>query len=147
MKTILERSQKTKPINTWAFWRLTPSNKWKWTTKFNKNFSGEQENNSRLSSQNLIEGINILALLHGRYSEPILKWTREQESLWPCIRHYIPEMTLTDYMYQEKRICQHWRQRWCIDTMIRSLYTKTRSRTHSSISQTIEITRWTTEWQ
>ena len=30
------------------------------------------------------------------------KWTKDQEKLWPCIRHYIPETTLKDYMYQEK---------------------------------------------
>ena len=29
IKTKFERSEKTKPINTWASWRLTPSNKWK----------------------------------------------------------------------------------------------------------------------
>ena len=28
-KIRLKRLQKTKPINTWASWRLTPSNKWK----------------------------------------------------------------------------------------------------------------------
>ena len=31
------------------------------------------------------------------------KWTKEQENLWPCIKHYIPETTFIDYMYQEKR--------------------------------------------
>ena len=25
------------------------------------------------------------------------------QNKWPCIRHYIQETTLTDYMYQEKR--------------------------------------------
>ena len=29
IKTRLEHSQKRKPTNTWASWRLTPSNKWK----------------------------------------------------------------------------------------------------------------------
>ena len=31
------------------------------------------------------------------------KWTKELENLWPCTRHYIPETTWADYMYQEKR--------------------------------------------
>ena len=28
-KTRLERSVRRKPINTWASWKLTPSNKWR----------------------------------------------------------------------------------------------------------------------
>ena len=51
IKTSLERSQKTKPTNTWASWKLTPSNKWKWKTKFKKNISGELENYLRQNSQ------------------------------------------------------------------------------------------------
>ena len=31
------------------------------------------------------------------------EWTKDQENQWPCIKHYITETTLTDYMYQEKR--------------------------------------------
>ena len=46
----IRRSQKTKPTNTWASSRLTPSNKWKWKTKFKKNISGKLENYSRQNS-------------------------------------------------------------------------------------------------
>ena len=35
------------PTITWAAWRLTPANTWKWKTKFKKNTSGELENYSR----------------------------------------------------------------------------------------------------
>ena len=58
---------------------------------------------TKLSSRNLIKGINTWAVFLVRYSGPFLKWTRELENKWPCTRHYIRETTLTDYMYQEKR--------------------------------------------
>ena len=48
--TELERSKKRKPTNTWASWRLTPSNKCKWKTRSEKNISGERENYSRQNS-------------------------------------------------------------------------------------------------
>ena len=57
---------------------------------------------TKLSSRNLIKGINTWAVPLVRYSEPFLKWTRD-ENWWPCIRHYTQETTLTDYMYLEKR--------------------------------------------
>ena len=44
------RSQKTKPTNTWASWRLTPSNKQKWKKKSRKNTPEELENYSRQNS-------------------------------------------------------------------------------------------------
>ena len=44
---VIERSQKTRPTNTWVSWRLIPSNKWKWKKKFKKNISGELESYSR----------------------------------------------------------------------------------------------------
>ena len=30
------------------------------------------------------------------------KWTKEQDNLWQCTRHYTPETTLTDYLYREE---------------------------------------------
>ena len=50
IRTKLGRSEKIKPTNTWVSWRLTPSNKWKWKTKFEKNISGELENFLRQNS-------------------------------------------------------------------------------------------------
>ena len=43
----LEPSKKTKPRNTWASWKLAPSNKWRWKKKLRKNISGELESYSR----------------------------------------------------------------------------------------------------
>ena len=42
--------KKMKPTITWVSWRLTPSNKWKWKTRFEKNISAELENYSRQNS-------------------------------------------------------------------------------------------------
>ena len=66
---------------------------------------------TKLYSRNLIKGINTWTVPLVRYSGPFLKRTREgfkqmdreQENWWPCIKHYIPKMTLTDYMCQEKK--------------------------------------------
>ena len=65
---------------------------------------------AKLYSRNLIKGINTLALSLERYLGPFLKWTREElkqidqrtRKLMTIRRHYIPEMTLTDYMSLEK---------------------------------------------
>ena len=86
IKTRLEHLEKTKPTNTcicrFRFLqvkRLTPSNKWKWKTKFKKNISGELENYSRQKfSGNLIKGINTWAVPLVRYSGPFLEWTRDE---------------------------------------------------------------------
>ena len=53
---------------------------------------------TKLSNRNLIKGINTWAVPLFRYTGPFLKWSKEQ-----CIRHYIPETTLTDYTFQEER--------------------------------------------
>ena len=62
---------------------------------------------TKLSCWNLIKGINTsLDIPDPFWSSPEMNlniWTKEQENLWPYIRHYIPDTTLTDYMYQEKR--------------------------------------------
>ena len=50
IKRRLELSVKTRPTNTWESWRLAPSNKWKWKTKFKKNISWERENYLRQNS-------------------------------------------------------------------------------------------------
>ena len=49
----LERSEKGKPTNTWGYWKLTPSNKWRREKKLRKSISGEPESNLR---QNCIAG-------------------------------------------------------------------------------------------
>ena len=54
----------------------------------------------------------------------------------PFIRPYIPETTLTDYMCQKKRrrkrISQHWRRRWNIDTTTQRLHRRVQWRTNYS---------------
>ena len=47
IKTKLEHSKKRKRTNTWAFWRLTPSNKWKWMKERIKNITGKIKSYSR----------------------------------------------------------------------------------------------------
>ena len=62
---------------------------------------------TKLSSRNLIKGINTWAMPLVRYSGPFLKWTRDelkqmdQRTRKLMTMHNIP--TLTDYIYQEKR--------------------------------------------
>ena len=46
IKRRFERSEKRKRRNTWASWRLTPSNNWRWK-KLRKNISGKLESSSR----------------------------------------------------------------------------------------------------
>ena len=64
---------------------------------------------TKLSSRNLIKGINTWAVPVVRYSGPFLKWTRDklkqmvQRTRKLMTRYYTPETTLTDNMFQEKR--------------------------------------------
>ena len=69
-----------KPTNTRVSWRLTPSNKWKWKTRFEKNISGELENYPRQNSpaKTSSKGINTWAVTPVKYSGPFLKWTRDE---------------------------------------------------------------------
>ena len=65
---------------------------------------------TKLSSRNLIKGINTWTVSLIRYSVPFLKWTSDEliqmdlrtRKLMTMQRHYIPETTLTDYMYQKE---------------------------------------------
>ena len=47
----IEHSAKRKPTNTWGYWKLTPSNKWRRKNEFRQNISGEPES---FSKQNYI---------------------------------------------------------------------------------------------
>ena len=65
---------------------------------------------TKLCCWNLSKGINTWAVPHVRYSAPFLKWTREEhkqmvprtKKKWSWIRHYIPGMTLTDYVSRKE---------------------------------------------
>ena len=69
---------------------------------------------TKLYIRNLIKGIINWTVPVVRYSGPFLKWTRdeikqmnqrtkENKIEWLYIKHYIPDMMLTDYMCQEKK--------------------------------------------
>ena len=66
---------------------------------------------TKLSSRNLIKGINTWAVSLVRYSGPFLKWTRDElrqmdqraRKLMTMHKALHLETTLTDNMYQEKR--------------------------------------------
>ena len=65
---------------------------------------------TKLSSRNLIKGINTWAVRSLDTRDPfwsgpernLEKWTKELKNYWLCAKHYIPETTLTDYMYQRE---------------------------------------------
>ena len=46
-KTKLERLEKRKPTNTWRYWKLTPSNKWRCKKKIRKEYLWRPESYSR----------------------------------------------------------------------------------------------------
>ena len=61
-----ECSEKTKLTINWEYWKLPPSNKWRWKKKLKKSISGEQENYLK---QNFIAG----TLSKGCFSRKILR--------------------------------------------------------------------------
>ena len=75
-----KRSEKRKPTNTWEYWKLTPSNKWKWKKKFKKQYLRRTRKvlETKLNSSNLVKGINTWAVVLVRYSGLFLKWVREE---------------------------------------------------------------------
>ena len=66
---------------------------------------------TKLSSRNLIKGINTWAVPLVRYSGPFLKWTKDElkqmdqrtRKTMTMHKAFHPRDDLTDYMYQEKR--------------------------------------------
>ena len=92
----------------------------------------------KLSNRNLIKGINTWAVSLVRYSGSFLKWTRDElKQMDQRTRKLmtIPETTLTDYMYQEKREEEDLsasKTALTIDTTTRRLRRKTRTRTDYS---------------
>ena len=121
-----ERSEENEPTNTWASWRLTSSNMWKWKTKFKKNISGELEN---YSWQNSYKRNNTWAVLLLRYSGSFLKWTKDELKEMDQRTRKLMTMHKTMCIKKRgrKRTCQHRRQRWRIDTTTRRLQRKTQT--------------------
>ena len=74
---------------------------------------------TKLHSRNIVKGLNTWAVPPVKYSKPFLKWTSielkqmDQKTRKLMTMHMvgIPEMTLTDYMYQEERERERERER------------------------------------
>ena len=80
-----EHSEKRKPTNIWEYWRLTPSNKWRWKETIKKeNLKRTRKlHEKKLYSMNLIKGKNTRAVPlqdtrdhSGSEPENLNKWTR-----------------------------------------------------------------------
>ena len=96
----LEHSEKNKRINTWKYWKLTPltsvderNNKKGYLKRMRRQLE------TKLYGRNLIKGINTWEVDQGRPQ----KRPREEENRWWCIRPYILEMTMTDYVWRQER--------------------------------------------
>ena len=82
-------SKSGKPENAWRerkltstleYWRRTPSNERRWRGKIKKEYLRRTKKllETKFFSRNLIKGINTRKVSLVRYSEPFLKWTREE---------------------------------------------------------------------
>ena len=111
---------------------------------------------TKLNCKNLIKGINTWAVPLVRYSGPFLKWTRDepkqmnQRTRKLMTMLYNPETTLTDYMFQEKREEEDLS---ALKTALTHRYNDSKTIYKNTMedtlqpSETILITRWTTEGQ
>ena len=94
----------------------------------------------KFSNRNLIKGINTWAVPLIRYSGPFVKWTRDELKQMDQRTRKVIIITSQRRRWQtictkkrgRKRTCQHWRKRWRIDTTVRRLHGKTRTRTNYS---------------
>ena len=80
----LERSEKRKPTNsTWEYWKVTPSNKWRWKKKIKYEYLRRTRKllETKLYRRNLIKEINTWAVLLVRYSRSFLEWSRELKQM------------------------------------------------------------------
>ena len=101
--------RKRKPTNTWGYRKVRTLNNGKWKKKkYERRARTLLE--TKLYSRNLVKLKNIWAVPLISHSGPFLKWTREkhrwsreQENLWLCTRHYIKVMTLIDAIWQNER--------------------------------------------
>ena len=106
---------------------------------------------TKLSSRNLLKGINTWAVPLVRYSGPFLKWTREELKQMDQItrklmtRHKaLHPRDDVDRLYVSRN--EGGRELATIHTTARRLHRKTRTRTNYN-QKTIQRKRWTTEWQ
>ena len=65
-----------KPTNTWASWSLTPSNKWKWKKKIQK--ENQKATRDKIVKQKPYQISKYLGSTLVRYSGPFLKWNRKE---------------------------------------------------------------------
>ena len=96
---------------------------------------------TKLSSRNLIKGINTWAVPLIRYSGLFLKWTRDElkqmdqrtRKLMTMHKALHPRDDVDSICIKKtgrKRTCQHRRNRWCIHTTARRLHRKIRTGTN-----------------
>ena len=102
---------------------------------------------TKLSSRNLIKGINTWAVPLVIYTGPFLKWTQEelkqmdQKTRKLMTMHKAFRMCWSKRSRRmcwskrrgRKRTCQHWRHRWRIHTTARRLHRKTRTKTNYNL--------------
>ena len=67
-------------LHTCEYWKLTPSNKWKWKKEFKREYLRGIRKllETKFYSRNLVKGINIWDVPLLIYSEPFLLCTREE---------------------------------------------------------------------
>ena len=106
---------------------------------------------TKLSSRNLIKGINNWAVSLVRYSGPFLKWTRDELKQMDQRTRKLINMHKTLHLRDDvdrlicikkrgrNRTCQYWWQCWRIDRTTQGQHRKTRRRTHYS--------HWKRYWQ
>ena len=95
---------------------------------------------TKLSSRNLIKGINTWAVPLIRYSGPFLKWTREELKQMDQRTRKLMTITSQRWHWQtmcikkggRKKTCQHGRQHWHVDTITQGLHRKAQRRTDDS---------------
>ena len=109
---------------------------------------------TKLSSRNLIKGINTWGVPLVRYSGPFLKWTRDElkqmdQRTKKQTYDYTLGITSQRRRWQNicikegrKRTCQHRRQHWRIDTTARRLNRKIRTRSDYSHQKKIPTIEW-----
>ena len=75
-----DKIRKLRENETYKYLGLLEADKWKWKTRFEKIVSERTRKllETKLSSRNLIKGINTWAVSLVRYSGPFLKWTRRE---------------------------------------------------------------------
>ena len=140
IKERLERSEQRKPTNTSASWKLTTSNQWRWKKKLRvsqENLKATQDKtilqkpyqrNKYLScTPRKIFG-TIFEVDQRRTSANGQKNNKTNDLAWGITSQWWYWQSICIKKGGKKRTCQHWRQRWRIDTSTWGLHRKARWR-------------------